>query len=100
MAYSSKSTTGMQISFPDVCKVPAPPAPFVPAPLPNIGSSRRPAAAAPSSAIKLGQSRTKMNAAHQKLQALAASASPQQWQDLLEEYVLAAVETYKSLHGA
>jgi hypothetical protein len=100
MPYSSKSMTGMQVSFPNVSKMPAPPAPFVPTPLPNIGSSRRPAGAAPSSPIKLGQSRTKMNAAHQKLQALAAGASPQQWQDLLEEYVLAAVETYKSLHGA
>jgi hypothetical protein len=100
MAYFSKSRTGMQVSFPNVCKTPAPPAPFAPAPLPNTGSSRRPAGAAPSSTIKLGQSRTKMNATHQKLQALAAGASPQQWQDLLEEYVLAAVEAYKSLHGA
>jgi len=95
-----KSMTGMHISFPDVCKVPAPPAPFVPTPLPDIGSSRRPAGAAPSSTIKLGQSRTKMNATHQKLQALTAGSPPQQWQGLLEENVLAAVEAYKTLHGA
>lgn len=28
---------GQAFAFPDVCKVPAPPAPFVPVPFPNIG---------------------------------------------------------------
>ena len=28
---------GMCMAFPDVCKVPAPPAPFVPVPFPNMG---------------------------------------------------------------
>jgi hypothetical protein len=32
-----KGSSGMSIAFPDVCKTPAPPAPFVPIPYPNIG---------------------------------------------------------------
>lgn len=31
-----KSSMGVSIAFPDVCKTPAPPAPFVPIPYPNI----------------------------------------------------------------
>lgn len=31
---------GMNIGFPDVCKVPAPPAPFVPTPFPNMAQVR------------------------------------------------------------
>jgi uncharacterized protein DUF4150 len=34
-----KGASGMSIVFPDVCKTPAPPAPFVPIPYPNIGQS-------------------------------------------------------------
>ena len=34
-----KGSGGMSIVFPDVCKTPAPPAPFVPIPYPNIGKS-------------------------------------------------------------
>jgi hypothetical protein len=34
-----KGSGGMSIVFPDVCKTPAPPAPFVPIPYPNIGRS-------------------------------------------------------------
>lgn len=34
-----KGSGGMSIAFPDVCKTPAPPAPFVPIPYPNIGKS-------------------------------------------------------------
>ena len=32
-------TNGVTIAFPDVCKTPAPPAPFVPIPYPNIAKS-------------------------------------------------------------
>jgi Domain of unknown function (DUF4150) len=32
-------TNGVTIAFPDVCKTPAPPAPFVPIPYPNIARS-------------------------------------------------------------
>ena len=35
-----KSSSGVSIAFPDVCKTPAPPAPFVPIPYPNIGGIR------------------------------------------------------------
>ena len=34
-----KGSGGMSIAFPDVCMTPAPPAPFVPIPYPNIGKS-------------------------------------------------------------
>ncbi len=34
-----KSSGGISIAFPDVCKTPAPPAPFVPIPYPNIAMS-------------------------------------------------------------
>lgn len=34
-----KSSMGVSIAFPDVCKTPAPPAPFVPIPYPNIAMS-------------------------------------------------------------
>jgi len=34
-----KGSMGMSIVFPDVCKTPAPPAPFVPIPYPNTGKS-------------------------------------------------------------
>ena len=34
-----KSSNGISIAFPDVCKTPAPPAPFVPIPYPNIAKS-------------------------------------------------------------
>ena len=33
---SKKQKGGVSIAFPDVCRVPAPPAPFVPVPFPNI----------------------------------------------------------------
>jgi hypothetical protein len=33
------SSNGVTIAFPDVCKTPAPPAPFVPIPYPNIAKS-------------------------------------------------------------
>jgi len=33
---SNKQKGGMSLAFPDVCKTPAPPAPFVPIPYPNI----------------------------------------------------------------
>jgi hypothetical protein len=33
---SKASSSGAAVTFPDVCKVPAPPAPFVPVPYPNI----------------------------------------------------------------
>lgn len=35
-----KTSNGTSIAFPDVCKTPAPPAPFVPIPYPNIAMSK------------------------------------------------------------
>jgi len=35
-----KKSNGVTIAFPDVCKTPAPPAPFVPIPYPNIAMSK------------------------------------------------------------
>src|SRR5215471_3628007 len=34
-----KDSSGITTAFPDVCKTPAPPAPFVPIPYPNIAQS-------------------------------------------------------------
>lgn len=34
-----KSSNGTTLAFPDVCKTPAPPAPFVPIPYPNVAMS-------------------------------------------------------------
>ena len=39
MLPASTKGGGQCFAFPDVCKVPAPPAPFVPAPFPNIAMS-------------------------------------------------------------
>jgi Domain of unknown function (DUF4150) len=41
-----KASDGVTIAFPDVCKTPAPPAPFVPIPYPNIAKSSDTAQAA------------------------------------------------------
>src|ERR1700687_42681 len=35
----NEDSNGVTIAFPDVCKTPAPPAPFVPIPYPNIAKS-------------------------------------------------------------
>ena len=35
-----KSSNGITIAFPDVCKTPGPPAPFIPIPYPNIAMSQ------------------------------------------------------------
>ena len=37
MLPASNRGIGMSLNFPDVCKVPAPPAPFIPTPFPNMG---------------------------------------------------------------
>ena len=37
--FAHKGSGGMSMVFPDVCKTPAPPAPFVPIPYPNIGKA-------------------------------------------------------------
>jgi hypothetical protein len=39
MSVVHASSNGVSIAFPDVCKTPAPPAPFVPIPYPNIAKS-------------------------------------------------------------
>jgi hypothetical protein len=37
--FAHKGSTGMSLVFPDVCKTPAPPAPPIPIPYPNLGKS-------------------------------------------------------------
>ena len=37
--FAHKTSMGMSMVFPDVCKTPAPPAPPIPIPYPNIGKS-------------------------------------------------------------
>jgi hypothetical protein len=39
LAIVNEDSNGVTIAFPDVCKTPAPPAPFVPIPYPNIAKS-------------------------------------------------------------
>lgn len=39
LAIVNADSNGVSIAFPDVCKTPAPPAPFVPIPYPNIAKS-------------------------------------------------------------
>jgi hypothetical protein len=39
LAIVNADSNGVTIAFPDVCKTPAPPAPFVPIPYPNIAQS-------------------------------------------------------------
>src|SRR4029453_444179 len=39
MSVSHKGSTGISTAFPDVCKTPAPPAPPIPIPYPNIAKS-------------------------------------------------------------
>jgi len=39
LAIVNADSNGVTIAFPDVCKTPAPPAPFVPIPYPNIAKS-------------------------------------------------------------
>jgi hypothetical protein len=39
MSVVHEGSNGVSIAFPDVCKTPAPPAPFVPIPYPNIAKS-------------------------------------------------------------
>ncbi len=39
LAIVNEDSGGVTIAFPDVCKTPAPPAPFVPIPYPNIAKS-------------------------------------------------------------
>lgn len=39
MSVVHAGSSGISIAFPDVCKTPAPPAPFVPIPYPNIAQS-------------------------------------------------------------
>lgn len=37
--FAHKGSSGMSMVFPDVCKTPAPPAPPIPIPYPNVGKS-------------------------------------------------------------
>jgi hypothetical protein len=46
MSVVHAGSNGISIAFPDVCKTPAPPAPFVPIPYPNIAQSSDTAAGA------------------------------------------------------
>ena len=113
-ASSKLVNQGMVFAFPDVCKTPAPPAPFVPIPYPNIGMSKgvskfgakkspvkqatkRQATKTPSRAI-VSQKRSQMTALHHQMQGLPSTASAQAWHRLLEQYVLAASATFNELN--
>jgi hypothetical protein len=77
-----------------------PPAPFAPAPIPNIAQQRTGSTSrSPSNPAIAATHRNRMSALHSQIQSLPATASAQQWQDLLEQYVIAAAEVSKSQHG-
>src|SRR5437867_1789208 len=45
---------GTTLAFPDVCKVPAPPAPFIPTPFPNTGQCSDASGGSCSKKVKIG----------------------------------------------
>lgn len=101
-----KAVTSMSITFPDVCKMPGPPAPFVPVPYPNIGKSpgrpyhKRAPGGRPLNQAQALTQRARMSSLHSQIQALPPDATAQQWQDLLEQYLLAASAMFKAQRGS
>ncbi len=63
--FPTKQKGGASLAFPDVCKVPAPPAPFVPVPFPNvqIASSNLKAASVKIQKLKVEFEKTQGNEA-------------------------------------
>lgn len=55
---ASTNGGGQCFAFPDVCKVPAPPAPFVPVPFPNIGMLTQAKGSSCSSKVKIKGKKT------------------------------------------
>jgi len=95
---------GAVAAFPDVCKTPAPPAPQVPAPYPNIGSSqtgrasksvvgsKQPVAAKTASQQDLVKSLDELHGTIKSMQTQDASA----WHEAVDNYVMAVAAVYMS----
>lgn len=112
-----KSSTGISIAFPDVCKTPSAPGP-VPIPYPNFatkavaaqkvklqgGTVATKGAVFKSTGDEAGtmmevmQLRTKLNALHMQLQALPAD-DPNRWQAVLTDYAVMASALYMTRRG-
>jgi len=114
---SNKASGGVCIAFPDVCKIPTPPASITPIAYPNIAktaqaaqkaskvpaASKIPAASA-SKATAIGgskvdvsgeiaQLKSALNQLNAKLMGLQ-SDDPNKWQEVLSEYCVAASALY------
>lgn len=55
---ASTNGGGQCVAFPDVCKVPAPPAPFAPAPFPNIAMPNQAKGSTASKKVKIKNKKT------------------------------------------
>ena len=95
---------GAVLGFPDVCKVPAPPAPQVPAPMPNIGSSqagqasktvvgsKQPVAAKNASQQDLVKTLDELHGTIKSMTTHDASV----WHEAVDKYVMAVAAVYMS----
>ncbi len=95
---------GAVLAFPAVCKVPGPPAPFAPVPLPNIGAkqsgkasksvagSKKPVAAKDASQQDLLKTLDDLHASIKSMHTRDASA----WHEAVDNYVMAVAAVYMS----
>ncbi len=125
MFSSAHASSGLAVAFPDVCKVPVMPIPM-PIPYPNIAKTAQAAQKKKSAtkvvagrksafprtrgdaagAIKgvvssktneMQQLKTSLSQLNTKLQGLR-STDPNEWQSVLQEYVVAASALYVTMH--
>ena len=115
-----KSSTGLSIAFPDVCKTPSAPGP-VPIPYPNFAKTAVEAQkvklqggtvatkgavlksstgneAGAGTMMEVMQLKTKLNELHMQLQALPAD-DPNRWQAVLTDYAVMASALYITRRG-
>lgn len=124
---------GICLAFPDVCKMPGPPGPFVPVPYPNIAKTAQEAQVSKTKfsqkqvAVKasqvgrtqggeagtmkglvsmknkakaeIGQIKSLLTKHHSKLMAME-SDNPDEWQQVLGEYLVAAGALYVTKQNA
>jgi len=100
----AKSSSGLSMAFPDVCKIPATPG-GVPIPYPNFAKTAsdqqkavatKTPVAAKSIAGEIQALRTELNNLHNQMQVLP-KGNPDLWQATLEKYLVAASALYRTL---
>jgi hypothetical protein len=123
---STKASSGITIAFPDVCKVPVPPGGVTPIPYPSIAKTataatktktpNKTAAMKPSAFSRIqgnmagiqqgmvsskntevAQLKAMLNQLNTKLQGLKSN-DPNEWQGVVQEYVVAASALYVTVH--